>query len=74
MDMPLWPRDDTQRDSGLARHQRHREVRMSWHRDQCGLWCACFITYQPDNGTGCPAHPCPENTYLTRLLTEEAGK
>lgn len=38
---------------------------MSWHRDRTGLWCPCFLAYQPDNGGGCPAYPCPENTALT---------
>ena len=44
---------------------------MSWHRDAHGLWCACFQTYQPDTGAGCPAHPCPENTHLTGLLSAD---
>lgn len=33
---------------------------MSWHRDSRGLWCACFLAYQPDDGNGCPAYDCPE--------------
>lgn len=33
---------------------------MSWFRDSRGLYCACFLAYQPDTGGGCPAHPCPE--------------
>ena len=41
---------------------------MSWHRDTRGLWCPCFLCYQPDDGTGYPAYPCPENTTLTADL------
>lgn len=33
---------------------------MSWHRNAYGLWCACFLTYRPDSGDGCPAYCCPE--------------
>lgn len=48
---------------------------MSWHRDATGLWCPCFLAYQPDHGGGCPAHPCPENTELSaRFATTQADQ
>jgi hypothetical protein len=40
---------------------------VSWHRDENGLWCPCFQAYQPDEGTGCPAYPCPENESLAAV-------
>lgn len=42
---------------------------MSWYRSARGLWCACFQAFQPDNGGGCPAYPCPENTELSRRFS-----
>lgn len=47
---------------------------MSWHRDAQGLWCPCFLSYQPDNGDGCPAHLCPENTELSVRLQRRDGE
>jgi hypothetical protein len=45
---------------------------MTWHRNEHGLWCACFQTYQPDHDNGCPAHPCPQLGTETLAIEETA--